>query len=339
MKDDITCEILALSQIYNNGTEITDDTTDRESLRLIALYTTALIKRKSQPAPFKGCCFANKLHIKATKTGQLFYELIQNILSLSRVTGNRRKLHPVIPLIVSLADKYHIHPVPALSEYYPDSEEDIKQLNEAYCEFIQSVDSKEYKTAVSTFKNSARKNYRLCCRYIENLFERHAKLLVVRTDLSYGKRVSHKVTAGDLTRHRIALYKAIQRLPLFKHCVGYILKLEYGREKGFHYHCLFFFNGQHVRQDVTIAQLIGEFWQETITDGQGLYFNCNRFKSDYRICGIGMLHRSESLRREGLMTAVNYICKTDQWVKLQVPGIDRTFWRGTIRNKRRKTRR
>ncbi|QSA16422.1 hypothetical protein JV209_14580, partial [Morganella morganii] len=65
----------------------------------------------------------------------------------------------------------------------------------AYCEFIQSVDSKEYKTAVSTFKNSARKNYRFCCRYIENLFERHAKLLVVRTDLSYGKRVSHKVTA------------------------------------------------------------------------------------------------------------------------------------------------
>ncbi|WP_341263380.1 hypothetical protein [Morganella morganii] len=175
MKDDITCEILALSQTYNNGTEITDDTTDRESLRLIALYTTALIKRKSQPAPFKGYCFANKLHIKATKTGQLFYELIQNILSLSRVTGNRRKLHPVISLIVSLAEKYHIRYVPMLSEYYPFSEEDIKQLNEAYCEFIQSVDSKEYKTAVSTFKNSARKNYRLCCRYIENLFERHAK--------------------------------------------------------------------------------------------------------------------------------------------------------------------
>lgn len=339
MKDDITCEILALSQTYNNGTEITDDTTDRESLRLIALYTTALIKRKNKPAPFKGHCSANKLQINATKTGQLFYELIQNILSLSRVTGNRRKLHPVIPLIVSLAEKYHIRSVPALSEHHPGSEEEIKQLNDAYREFIQSVDSKEYKTTVSTFKNSARKNYRLCCRYIENLFERHAKLLVVRTDLSYGKRVSHRVTDRDLTRHRIALYKAIQRLPLFKHCVGYILKLEYGREKGFHYHCLFFFNGQHVRQDVTIAGLIGEFWQETITDGQGIYFNCNRYKSDYRICGIGMLHRSESLRREGLMTAVNYICKTDQWVKLQVPGISRTFWRGTIRNKRRKTRR
>ncbi|MBC4000715.1 hypothetical protein H8R19_16030 [Morganella morganii] len=52
-----------------------------------------------------------------------------------------------------------------------------------------------------------------------------------------------------------------------------------------------------------------------------------------------MLHRSENFRREGLMTAVNYICKTDQWVKLQVPGISRTFWRGTIRNKWRKTRR
>lgn len=339
MNNDITREILLLSQIYNNGTEITDDTTDRESFRLIALHTTALIKRKSQSLPFKGGYFGNELQINATKIGQLFYELIQNILSLSYVTGNRRKLHPVIPLIVSLAEKYHIHPVPMLSEYRPDSEEEIKQLNEAYRGFIQSVDSKEYKTAVSTFKNSARKNYRLCSRYIENLFERHAKLLVVRTDLSYEKRISHKVTGGDLTRHRVALYKAIQRLPLFKHCVGYVLKLEYGREKGFHYHCLFFFNGQHVRQDVTIARFIGELWQKNITGGQGIYFNCNRYKSDYRICGIGMLHRSESYRREGLMTAVNYICKTDQWVKLQVPGISRTFWRGTIKNRRRKTRR
>ncbi|EMI7477686.1 inovirus-type Gp2 protein [Morganella morganii] len=235
MNGDITREILALSQIYNNGTEITDDTTDRELFRMIALHTSELIKRKSQSLPFSAYYFGDKLQIKATETGQLFYKLIQNILSLSRVTGNRRKLHPVIPLIVSLAEKYHIRYVPMLSEYYPDSEEDIKQLNNAYCEFIQSVDSKEYKTAVSTFKNSARKNYRFCCRYIENLFERHAKLLVVRTDLSYGKRVSHKVTAQDLNRHRIALYKAIQRLPLFKHCIGYILKLEYGREKGFHY--------------------------------------------------------------------------------------------------------
>ncbi|EBK2214743.1 hypothetical protein YE88_23670, partial [Salmonella enterica subsp. enterica serovar Schwarzengrund] len=64
MKDDITGEILALSQTYNNGTEITDDTTDRESLRLIALYTTALIKRKSQALPFSAYCFGEKLQIK-----------------------------------------------------------------------------------------------------------------------------------------------------------------------------------------------------------------------------------------------------------------------------------
>lgn len=108
MKDNITCEILALSQTYNNGTEITNDTTDRELFRLIALHTTALIKRKSQSLPFSAYCFGEKLQIKATKTGQLFYELIQNTLSLSRVTGNQRKLHPVIPLIVSLAEKYHI---------------------------------------------------------------------------------------------------------------------------------------------------------------------------------------------------------------------------------------
>lgn len=76
MNDNITCEILALSQTYNNGTEITDDTTDRELFRLIALHTTTLIKRKSQSLPFSAYYFGDKLQIEATKIGQLFYELI-----------------------------------------------------------------------------------------------------------------------------------------------------------------------------------------------------------------------------------------------------------------------
>ncbi|MEQ5303108.1 hypothetical protein ABN238_02725 [Providencia rettgeri] len=64
-------------------------------------------------------------------------------------------------------------------------------------------------------------------------------------------------------------------------------------EKGFHYHALFFFDGQKVRQDITQGKLIGELWQERITDMAGLYFNCNYQKESYHELGIGLLKRTD----------------------------------------------
>ncbi|MCP6269615.1 inovirus Gp2 family protein, partial [Klebsiella pneumoniae] len=82
-------------------------------------------------------------------------------------------------------------------------------------------------------------------------------------------------------QHRQRLFKRVQSHPFFQDCLGYIWKLEYGQYKGFHYHTCFFFDGSKVRGDITLARRIGELWKKEITDGQGLYFNCNAITSTY----------------------------------------------------------
>ena len=111
--------------------------------------------------------------------------------------------------------------------------------------------------------------------------------------------------------------------------VGYVWKLEYGREKGHHYHMMFFLDGAKVRQDIVIAKLIGEYWNNVITQGKGVYYNCNGNKARYRHCGVGMIHYSEAEKLRSLkeMAAI-YLTKADRYVSACMPGNNRTFGKG-----------
>ena len=102
--------------------------------------------------------------------------------------------------------------------------------------------------------------------------------------------------------------------------VGYIWKLEHGPDKGFHYHMMFFFDGSKVREDGTLAKRIGQYWLNVVTNGRGVYYNCNADKSRYKNCGIGMVDHSDNVMRDGLVKAVLYLTKMDLYMKLQTVG-------------------
>lgn len=55
-----------------------------------------------------------------------------------------------------------------------------------------------------------------------------------------------------------------------KDAVGYVWKLEYGPEKGYHMHLLVFFDGSMVRKDQALAYLIGKYWsgEHTVPKGE-----------------------------------------------------------------------
>ncbi|ONC71916.1 hypothetical protein AQ922_14970 [Burkholderia pseudomallei] len=64
--------------------------------------------------------------------------------------------------------------------------------------------------------------------------------------------------------------------PLFDPMVGHICKMEQGgRHRANHFHCIFFFDAQQVRQDQLYAlkYAIADRWRR-ITRGQGLMFDC-----------------------------------------------------------------
>lgn len=91
------------------------------------------------------------------------------------------------------------------------------------------------------YYRAVRDNLKSYKDYVKALFNKYARLLVVRVDLGYYKMVqtSYQQFITDID----TFLKKISYHPVFQNKVGYIWKLEYGLQKGFHVHLLVFFDG------------------------------------------------------------------------------------------------
>lgn len=257
---------------------------------------------------------------KMSSTGALLQESLKNLTDLKRSLCEYQQLHPTIQLFSNTLEGHNL----TLS-----SASDAARINRWLKVFREESNSLKHKRRLRNFQRAASKNLKGTLSYVDHLFERHSRLLVVRVDLSYQKAmIENKTISTDLTRrHRKRLFKQVHAHPLFKHCLGYIWKLEYGRYKGFHYHTCFFFDGSKVRGDIRLARRIGEYWTKEVTGGQGLYFNCNAIASTYVQSGLGDIHFSNQEKRNALQRAIAYLTKVDTVVRLSLPQGARTFGR------------
>ncbi|ATM96793.1 Protein of uncharacterised function (DUF3296) [Yersinia frederiksenii] len=269
--------------------------------------------------------FKGYTSLNTTATGKKTLEIIAH---LPNIASTQRTLHPTLVLFYQLTEQYSLRSWVASMNTPANIEMQVKHLNQFLVHFRTAASGAKHKLALRYFQRAAIKNQRSAFNYIDNLFDRYAKLLVVRVDLSYQRAANKQITATLARQHRERLFRNMKSNRLFEHAVGYIWKLEFGEYKGFHYHMIFFFDGAKVREDVTLARLIGEYWRDSITEGTGLYFNCNARKADYRINGIGLVSHADNAMREGLRRAVTYLTKVDTFARLTLPDKGRTFGKG-----------
>lgn len=146
--------------------------------------------------------------------------------------------------------------------------------------------------------------------YLDALQEKHSKLLIVRVDLSYGE--NEDVTLDQANKDFNRLLNNRRGKPnIFKHNVGYTQMVEYTDKKGIHYHTAFIFDGQKVSKDQIKGEQLGVHWRDNITNGKGIYYNCNR--NDYgESHGIGMLEHQDKEKRKKADEALAYLCKDDE---------------------------
>lgn len=212
----------------------------------------------------------------------------------------------------------------------------MTQMRVCVAQIKQDVQSVTFKNMIYNANRSSKKNHDGMMRYIDSLFEHYYQLLVIRVDLGYHMHniisshadIEHKYWEAKHDFRRFLNNAKMNRL--FDHLVGYVWSLEYGPDKGYHYHLILFFDGSQVRQDVILGKMIGEYWQYVITDTRGVYWNCNAYKDDYPECGIGMVHYSDTEKRNYLKNAAGYLIKVDHYARMLVPGNGRTFGRGEI---------
>jgi hypothetical protein len=188
---------------------------------------------------------------------------------------------------------------------------------------------------VNERQKEANNRYKEYSDYADALFDQHAKLMVLRIDLSYDKRFARHKSLFDMNRDLDHLLNNKRHNPLFNYQKGYITKIEFGFDKSIHCHLMLFFDGsQKKNSPVYFAQEIGEYWKIFITQGQGSYWNVNKNAGQYKKLnrlGIGVIKHDETVfRTPQKEIVIHYLCKPDQLIRPKYSGKVRLFRRGTF---------
>lgn len=186
-----------------------------------------------------------------------------------------------------------------------------------------------FKTVMYKAERASKKAYESLLAYIDALFRRYARLLVLRVDFSY---LWDTVWMEEEWMERYAQAKQdlkrfldnMDNNKLFEHVVGYAWKLECGPEKGWHNHLLFFLDGAKVREDKTLGMLFGEYWKNH-TQNNGGYYNCNGCKSEYKFPAIGMINYHDLHLIDALKNAAQYLTKVDHIARALAPNGSHLF--------------
>jgi len=217
----------------------------------------------------------------------------------------------------------------------------VDMLNEFIDSIRKTVESSKFKADLRKHQLLITKNHNSLLAYIDNLFKRHSRLMVLRVDFGYTKDIGiYMLNKKEIDekyleakKDREHFFNNMRSNKLFDNMLGYAWKLEFASLKGFHYHMFFFFDGSKVREDVSIAMMIGEYWKK-ITGKRGIYYNCNAHKDDYDYLGIGMINYGDTELMENLKhKAAPYLTKTDYYAKIHAPDIGKTFSRGEMKAK------
>ncbi|WP_158683836.1 inovirus-type Gp2 protein [Pseudomonas sp. LH1G9] len=267
--------------------------------------------------------------LKSTSLGRRLLRCVRSKY-LKSYDGTEFRLNPYFEVFSGCIGRYDLLDNIGLIEsvWGERVKEVVSILNSCVEDIRCEVKSVAFKKQLKNYRRSVTENYRELNSYVNDLFGFHARMLVLRVDLSYLKvfRGEAGISFEDAWQHRSKLLKELNK-GRFGRLLGYAWKLEKGQRKGLHYHLLLFFDGAQVRQDVTLARMIGEYWNTVIAEGRGSYHNCNAFKERYEYCGIGMIHHADPLAQEGIRRIVLYMTKLDEYFKLSVPGV-RCFGKG-----------
>lgn len=241
---------------------------------------------------------------------------------------------PYIDLFIKNMKTFQLDQMPTL-KYCSVLSDDIDHWSTVVNEFGGAMRTEakttEFAARVKHKRDASTQICRELMACIKSIFKNHGRVLVLRIDTGYRKvsdfdRAGTDISYKEAKRHLKAFIARTKKL--FKSTrLGYAWKFEYGQLKGYHTHFLLFLDGSKVREDKTIGKMLGEYWNSFITEGRGVYYNCNNNKDSYRHCGIGMLSHKDPEIWEGLKRIALYMTKTDYFVRLNMQDRDRAFGR------------
>jgi len=259
------------------------------------------------------------------------------------------------PLIEFFFEEYRKHPIknylPPLHGY---DLEGVAMFDDFVATMRKTALKINLKKYVADWESKPKKNSKRLIEFEKLLFDRTARVMAVRLDLYYHKAtftpaeidkimvesamlkerdladlmagnaistprvIEGRIALEEVQKDRKRLFTNMKGKPsLFKHLVGTVWVIEFSRTAGFHLHLFLGFDGAYVQKHEHIAQEVGEYWRDVISQGRGYFENCNRKKQKYGDdWALGEINHWDTVKREKLRNALQYFCKTNQMVQV-----------------------
>lgn len=296
--------------------------------------------------------------ISQTKRDE-FFELLP-VLSAYRLNGaDTHMIHDQVSLayrvFINHPQRLRCDPPP---NGMPETHEQYSIRKKAFGQILKAIRYALNGTANRIVKSKQHyEQQRLLTRYqayVEQLMRStkstgRRRLLVVRIDVSLQRASLYKHDLQRFLGYLEQFFKPYRLKPhahrpsndVWQHVRGYVRRVEFGVEKGWHAHLLLFIDADHLRKDYTAAQALGMHWINVVQRAQrgiqaqdmGLYYNCNGKKYQYRDrLALGLLDndkRDFKHKMHNLLThCLPYLFKSQSSVRYHTMPKQRLLTRG-----------
>ena len=282
---------------------------------------------RSKEILFKTHQHGGRTYVHATKLGPAFFQCIK--VDVAEIAKHYPH-HRFSPLY-TVFKRYCQGLWDGRTELRADMAEGLNKVVQKIRQFGKGI---ALPKRLSNLHRCERANAKKARDLLAGIRKSYSKIVAIRLDLEYFSEYgpgqgfhAQAITVEQAQEHRDRFLTYLRKGPFAEHLAGYIWKMESAFEKGCHFHFAIFLDGQKVHKDITIADLMGEQWK-AITEGKGMYFNCNKKKEAYAECGIGMLNRGDDVMWSYLEKAIRYMTKIDHYIRFQAPEKSRTFGSG-----------
>lgn len=273
---------------------------------------------------------------QATKLGHQF--LFIKKYCLVKENYPRHKFNPFLALYFKVAQERQFYFSANHSRPLTGTQviEKVNCLNACVDAIRQEGQSQDFIRRCESNIRSVRKNTSSLVSYCHRLRDKYADLIVFRLDLTYKKTPAWPhhgvdiVEAGEFRAHRDAFVKTLARVVAPNLLAGYIWKLEYGKQKSFNIHTVIFLKKSIFPMEIIDPKIIGQHWEKVITQGKGLYFNCNFWKEDHfkGACANSTLSSNDANWEIFEDKVISYITHPDLHASVVFSGHGRIFGKG-----------
>ena len=275
-----------------------------------------------------------KLHLPDTGLVPFFENCLNLQLEIAEKYLPYHEFHPAIRLFASCQKAFpqYGNVIFAPKNRGADLFQYSAEMNDAIEKIRSVLSSVDFVRACKDFIRSAHKNHQTLTDYVNTLFTKRATLWVIRLDLACPFSPNtvpveyEKTNAQPYRENFLAFLRS--KSPVGRP-FGYSWKLECGFNGAWRYHFLLFFTPLKGFTAIEIGDLLGTHWANVITEGKGLYRNCNSLpERDPRRLGTGTINRSKIRRRGDLNKAIRYMTQLDYYAKLRPGKRGNTFYGG-----------